>query len=363
MPGTAAAKPQPSTVAKMALLSSEISTKKLVPLCRQLATSYDAGIPIIQTLDLVKRNVRDREVATVLTHMSDDIRNGSTLAEAATRQEKKLPKFFVNLLATGEAGGRLDITLRDLADYFEDQLELRRDIIRSMTYPTLYLCAAWFLGSFALGIVGRLRALFNERNATFNLGEYFREYAGFQMNAMLVVGAVVLAAGILSRMGVWRWIYSFVGTFIWPLSKVTRRFALARFFRSLSLLIASGTGMIPSIRASAAVTSNPYVEKDLLRSVPYVKEGFTLTESFSHCRMLTPLDREIILVGETSGKLDTQLNKASKYHQDEANHAVAVALKVLNVLIVLAVGLVVGYIVITFWSQYFGIMGDVLDDI
>jgi len=144
------------------------------------------------------------------------------------------------------------------------------------------------------------------------------------------------------------------------MSPVTRKFGLARFFRSMSLLISSGLRIDHCIENSAAVVSNPYLEKDLLKALPGVRDGQTLVEAFSESRLLTPTAREMLYVGEESGSLDQTLRKVSEYHLAEATHAVQVATKILGVLIALIVGGLVGYIIITFYSRLYGGM---LDDL
>ena len=102
----------------MGILSSQISTKAMVPVCRQLATTYEAGIPIIKAIDHVGSHSKDPNVRKTLLAMGEDLRGGATLAEAAQRQSKHLSPFFIQLLATGEQGGHLDVMLKDLAGYF-----------------------------------------------------------------------------------------------------------------------------------------------------------------------------------------------------------------------------------------------------
>ncbi len=141
---------------------------------------------------------------------------------------------------------------------------------------------------------------------------------------------------------------------IWPINIVVKKFALSRFFRSMSLLIGSGVNMKTCIAQSAALTVNPYIERDLMKAIPLIADGTTLEQAFSHSRSLTPMAREMLIVGEHSGELESCLYKVSEYHKAEAESAVKRAVIVMNVLIVLAVGLVVGYIIITFYSQLYG---------
>lgn len=345
----------------MGLFSSQIALKKVVPLCRQLATSYDAGIPIMRSLELVSRNQPDKNVREVIERMHSSIGNGSTLAEAVRAENKYLPKFFIELLATGEKGGKLDVMLRDLAQYFEDQLEMRRETVRAMTYPIIQLILGWYIVSFALGLIGRLKAAFAEGGQSFDFESYIQWYLQLQGVVLIVFGVVFAICVVLSRAGLFGYIWGSVATNVWPMSRVTRMFGLARFFRSMSLLIAGGLRIDHCIENSAKVTANPYMEKELLKAVPRVKEGDTLVEAFSGVKVLLPQSREMLHIGETSGQLETSLRKASEYHLAEAMHAAAIARRVFGVAISLTVALLIGYGIISFYMTYFSIVEGLLN--
>lgn len=340
----------------MGLMTAEISARHLAPLCRQMATSYDAGIPVIRTLDLMADNAKDARSKRVLRAMAEDARGGATLGEAARRQQRYLPRFFIELLHSGELGGRLDVMLRDMADYYEDRVEMQRKIVGAMVYPALQLTAAWFLGTFALGLIGKLN--FDAREP-FNLGAYFEQYVAFQGLSMGALALVCFVIIMLSRLGVIRWSWSLILHYLWPLNTVNKKFSLARFFRSFSLLLGSGMNIKSCITNAAAISGDPRIERDLLKAVPRVAEGATLVEAFAPCRSLTPVAREMLLVGEHSGNLEQSLRKVSEYHLEEGRHAVAVASKILGVLIVLAVGATVGFIIISFYSKYFSLLNSI----
>lgn len=340
----------------MGLMTAEISAKHLVPLCRQMATSYDAGLPIIRTLEIMSDNAKDTRSKQVFRAMADDARNGATLGEAARRQQKYLPKFFIELLHSGELGGRLDVMLRDMADYYEDRLAMQRKIVGAMVYPALQLTAAWFLGTFALGLIGKINL---DAREPFNLGNYFDDYLRFQGFAVGVFALVVIGIIVLSRLGMINWSWGLVLNYIWPLNNVTRKFGLARFFRSFSLLLGSGMNIQSCIANAAAISGNPYIERDLKTAIPRVAQGSSLVEAFAPCRSLTPVAREMLEVGEISGNLEQSLRKVSEYHLEEGRHAVNVASKIAGVLIVLAVGGIVGYIIISFYSKYFSLLDSI----
>jgi type IV pilus assembly protein PilC len=252
--------------------------------------------------------------------------------------------------------------LRDLAQYYEDRLEMQRSIVRSLIYPGIQIAAAWYIGMFALRLIGQISGIFKaEGRQSFDLMQFFYDYAVFQAKATLVFAAIFAGCVVLSRMGLFGYVWGLFATHIWPLSPVTKRFGLARFFRSMSLLIGAGMRVDHCILHSAAITANPYMEKDLLKAVPLVREGYTLEESFGVSRMLTPTAREMIAIGEQSGQLEQALRKVSEYHLEEAQHAVAIATRVMGVLILLAVGGMIGYVIISFYMMYFGMLGDLMD--
>ena len=339
----------------MGVFSKEISAKHLAVLCRQLATSYDAGIPIVRSLDMARLHARDKQARTVLEGMSSAVMQGASLGEAANSQQPHLPQFLVELFRSGEQGGKLDVMLRDLADFYEDRVQMQRAVLLALVYPVLQLLAAWFLGTFALGLLSSLDL---SGRTVFSLSGYLSKYAFFQVQAIFLAFLFMGFAVFLSRMGVLKWIVGWVTNTLWPLKKITHKFALSRFFRSLSLLIGSGMPIIRCIEQSAAATANPYIQRDLLQSVPLVKDGCTLVQAFSSSRTFTPMAREMLMVGEQSGKLEEALRKVSEYHLDEANAAVKAALVVLGILILIIVGAVVGGVVITFWSRFYGGMLD-----
>ncbi len=337
----------------MGLFSSRLSPGQMAPLCRQLATSYNAGIPILRGLELTAQHASSRKIKGMLGRMRNAIRNGATLHDAARAESELVPDFFVEVLGAGEVGGRLDEMLRDLADYYENLHAMRRSVLVSMVYPGLQLTAAWFLGTFALGLAGRF-SLSETRN--FNVGDYFTQYAVFQARAMIVFALLFAVVVALSRLGLFNHVIAPIKEYVWPIRPITRRFGLARFFRGMSLLVGAGLDMRQCIQRSAKLTMNPRMERDLMRAVPVVANGGTLVEAFSKCTTLSRIAREMIAVGEVSGDLDGSMRKVAEWHFEEARAAVRTALTVMGILVLLLVGGIIGYIVISFYSGYFNML-------
>lgn len=339
----------------MGLLSSRLSAKEMAPMCRQLATTYDAGIPIVKGLQLSAGNAGSRRTKQTLEAMADAIIDGASLSQAAKAQRAALPDFFVEVVTAGEVGGRLDVLLRDLADYYEGAHAMWRSVVAAMVYPIMQLTAAWFLGTFALGLVKNINPMSTDR---FSLGDYLSGYAQFQVAAIFTFALVVGTVIVLVRLGALRAPGSLIKNYVWPIRPIAQKFALARFFRSMSLLIGAGLDMRLCIARSAAVTMNPMIEKDLLRAIPVVAGGGTLVDAFAACRRISRVGREMIAVGEQSGNLENSLKKVAEYHFAEAEAATRNATTIMKVLIILAIGVIVGTIVIRFYGNLYGSMLD-----
>ena len=339
----------------MGLFSTRLSAGEMAALCRQLSTAYNAGIPVLQSLELVGRGAPSRKISRMLRRMHGAIREGATFSDAARAESAMLPEFFTEVLAAGEIGGRLDVMLGDLARYYEDQQRMKRAVLGSMVYPGMQLTAAWFLGTFALGLVGRIDPL---SQRAFSFGEYLNAYLRFQAASIVTFALVFLACVGLARMGIFQHITGFIKNWVWPIRPISRKFALARFFRGMSLLIGAGLSMPECMKRSAVLTMNPLMERDLLKGLPIVQNGGTLVEAFDQSRCLSEVGRQMLMVGEQTGNLEGSLDKVAEWHFEEARAATRVAQKVLGILILLAIGGVIGYIVISFYSSLYGRMLD-----
>ncbi|OQC07455.1 MAG: Type II secretion system protein F [Candidatus Hydrogenedentes bacterium ADurb.Bin101] len=323
-------------------------------ICRQLATMYHAGIPLLEALSLAAERGVSATARRLLHSMAVSIRGGASLSEAAGRETRFLPDLFVEVVSAGEKGGRLEVLLRDLADHYERMQAMKRAAVSSLTYPGLQLVCAWFLGTFALGIIRSVVGVLNGSGGRFSMHAFLFSYLRFQGVALFTLFLAAAVLVVLARLGWLRGIATVLMRGLWPVNRILEKFALARFYRGMSLLVQAGLDIRQCIIRSAAMTMNPAIEADLMRAVPVVSRGGSLVEAFSKSRYLGRIGREMLAVGEQSGTLDETLQKAAEYSFEEARTAVNVLSKVLQVLITLAVGGAVGYIVITFYGNLYG---------
>jgi len=302
----------------------------------------------LRSLDLVTRQTRDVRLKRVVSRMADSITAGSTLEQAAREQSRYLPSFFVELVGAGEIGGRLDEIFDQLANYYERMADLVRRIRGKFVYPIFLLVFLVLVRNF----MSALYAASGEYGVDFNkLGQVF---ARNMCRLALYVGCAFVVAVILSRAGLLGWVAGFVSTFVWPLAPVTRKLALSRFTRSLGLLLRSGVPVTEAVHKAAAATNNPYIERSLLRCVPAMQAGESVSTALAACPYLSDMAREMIYSGEEAGKLDQHLEKIADIHEAEAMQASKNLVVVVGVLVYLAVAAAIGSFVIRFWMGYFG---------
>jgi type IV pilus assembly protein PilC len=335
----------------MGLLSSQLSSKELAILCRELATTYGAGIPILQTLELAAQHSSSGKIRHMLERIGQSILDGQSFDGAVRAESSLLPDMFIEVIHAGEIGGKLDVLLEDLAAYYENIWKMVRSVQAAMVYPLLQLLSAWYLGTFALGIVGRFNPYATER---FVMRDYLSSYLTFHVQALVIFALVTGILIALGRAGLLRMPWALFKNVIWPIRHISNKFAMARFFQTLGLLIGSGLNMRQCIERSAAVTMNPLIEQDLLKAIPVLMDGGTLVQAFSGCGYINRVGKEMIAVGEKSGRLDVTLKKVAEYHYNEAQAAVNTATKLLFVATVLVVGVIIGAIVIYFYANMYG---------
>ena len=312
----------------MRFLTPRLRTKQMAVLCRSLATAYRGGIPLLRCLELAAGGRKPRRVVHALTPVIDAIRAGATLDEAVRGEADQFPGEFVEVMALGEQSGSLDAVLKDLAEHYEELLRAKRAIIQQLTYPLCVIIAAVVVIPYLQGAV-----LFDG-----TIGAYTLRFA---MGWVPFVQKLLLAFvvyRIATRLQILRPFFDGARLFVWPLGQIKRRFALARFFRSLSLLLQGGLPVVACVRRAAAATTNQVMERDLLRAVPPVQEGASLSEALSRCRFVTPAAQRMIAMGERSGKLEETLAKTSALLLAEARHPLWVIISLLEALAILGIG-------------------------
>ncbi len=327
-----------------------LNYKTMSILCRQLASAYEGGIPIIQALQIVGDNFPSRKVKTILYRCADNLTQGKTLSEALYRAEV-FPDLFIQLVSAGEKSGKLDTILRDLSLYYEDLWKMKRSTISSLIYPISQLVLGWFLGSFALGIVRNIGL-----EKSFSLNQYFSDYVSFHIKVSIAfIIFIFFFIFFKNTKGFQRILYG-IFRYVYPFSFIIHKFSLARFFKSFALLYASGIPITQALKQSAELLPSSNYQNDVINVIYLIQNGSNLEKSFKTLSWIGRIGQEMITIGEQSGKLDESLQKLAEYFLIDAQQALQVASKIFNILIFLVVGAIIGFIIISFYAQLYGNM-------
>jgi type IV pilus assembly protein PilC len=340
---------------------AKVKTKELVVFTRQFATMIDAGLPLVQCLDIIASQQVNQYFKKVLLQVKEDVESGSTFADALRKQKGVFDDLYVNLVAAGEVGGILDTILGRLAAYMEKMDKLRRQIKGAMVYPIAVLVIAigvvtamliWVIPVFQKMFEDFGGALPGPTQVVINLSAFLRS------NLLYIAAALVLlvygfkrfyktATGqrivddLLLRMPLF-------GTLI---QKVT----IARFSRTLGTMLTSGVPILDSLDVVAKTAGNKTVELEVYKARESISTGKTIAEPLSHSRVFPPMVVQMVSVGESTGAMDAMLAKVADFYEAEVDAAVAALTSLLEPLLMVFLGGAVGGLLVAMYLPIFKI--------
>ncbi len=312
-----------------------IKLKSLAGFSKQAGITIRSGLPLSRALPLLARESKDRRLRRALTDVQAEITQGSTLGEALRARSRMFTPMFVEMVSAGERSGHLEEVFSRLAIYFDTRLKLRRAVVRASIYPAIQL-------SMAFAVFSLIFVLFSsDKWAT-----------AMELGNLTIIGVVCLGATyyFFSRMALGRAIWDRVLISLPLLRSVTLKLCMARFSRSLSMQLDSAIPMTEAIERASMVTGNGAVGRNLSRIAEPVRRGTSLTEAIKKSRLVTPMVREVLTIGEETGSFIESLDRVADIYEDEA----LVVLESLPKLIAPVVAIIVGIIVVyLFYTVYY----------
>lgn len=293
--------------------------------CTRLSTLYDAGIPLTRCFGLLEES-RSRELRLLAQAVRHDLERGATLTEAVRARRRRLPGFFIEMIAAGEEAGAVETVLRNLGDDYEAQVEHRRAVQKAVTYPICVVLAA-------LVVIPIFRMVM--------LGASMEQVGMFLVRSLTPPITIVLFVSAWSHFVPMRPTQSALAARIRSMSWIVRNFDLANALRALAALYASGLPLARCLERAAAISANPGLRKTLNQAVGKVRNGATLAESISAWRGFPRDTLNLLAVGEQSGKLDSALSHAARALRDAAAHRLRMWLISLESLLILALGFMI----------------------
>ena len=342
--------------------AKSVPAKNLAVFTRQFSVMIDAGLPLVQCLEILGTQEENKNFAAVILATRGEVESGMSLADAMKKHPKAFDPLFTNMIAAGEAGGILDTILKRLATYIEKAVKLKGQVQSAMIYPiAVIVIAVLVVGVILWKVIPTFASLF----------------AGLGAELPLPTRIVIALSEGLVRFG--PFVLVGIGAGIWGLRAyyqtpggrraidsiilkmpvfgvLMRKIAVARFCRTLSTLLASGVAILEALDITARTAGNAIVEEAILTTRKSIERGETIAQPLRDTKVFPPMVVQMIGVGEVTGALDTMLAKIADFYEEEVDVAVAGLLTLLEPLMIAFLGGIVGGIVIAMYLPIFSLI-------
>ncbi len=344
------------------LQRQKVRLKDLAIYSRQLSVLIDAELPLIQSLNILAEQTRNKYFKHVIKEIREDVEAGSTLNQAKRKFPSVFDDLYCNLVASGEQSGSLDIMLRRLAEYLEKIVKLRAQVRQAMIYPSAVLSFAIVVVIFMLWkVIPVFASIFVELGAELPfLTALVLALSNFVEKYILLLA--IAAVGLVFAFRYWRKTDSgrkITDKFLlrMPLfGKLLEKVGLSRVTRTLSTLLSGGVPMLESLKITSTTAGNVIVEDFIMQARTMVAEGTSLRDAFKEKGRFPFMMIQMVGVGEATGTLDEMLAKLADFYDEEVETSVASLLSILEPILLIVVGVIVGSIVVSMYLPIFELM-------
>ena len=332
---------------------------------RQFATMIGAGLPMVQCLEILAQQSDSAGMRKVIGQVKESVQAGTTLAEALSRHKKTFDDLYVNMVDAGEIGGALDTILIRLAVYREKADALVRKVKGAMIYPAVILLVAigvttlmltFIVPIFAKMFAGVGAELPGPTKFVLGLSNFLRSnfLTGLIFLALLAVGFRFYVRTEQGRLTIDKLLLKL------PLiGDLLRKSAVSRFTRTLGTLISSGVSILEALDITAKTAGNKVIQNAIKKSVVAIAEGETITQPLKETGVFPPMVTQMISVGEKTGGLDDMLSKIADFYEDEVDAAVSALTSLIEPVVIIILGVVVGGILISMYLPMFDVIGKI----
>ena len=340
----------------------KVAAKNLAVFTRQFSVMIDAGLPLVQCLDILGSQEEDKNFAFVILATRTDVESGASLADAMRKHPKTFDPLFTNMIAAGEAGGILDTILKRLATYIEKAVKLAGQVKSAMIYPiAVVVIAGAVVGVILWKVIPTFAALFSGLGADLPLPT--RIVIALSDNLVrffpfIFIGGGAAAYGFKTYYATdnGRRVIDQITLKLPVLGNIMKKIAVARFCRTLSTLISSGVPILDGLEITAKTSGNAVVEDAIMVTRKSIERGETISAPLKDTKVFPSMVTQMIGVGEATGALDTMLGKIADFYEEEVDTAVAGLLTLLEPIMIAVLGIVVGGIVIAMYLPIFDLI-------
>jgi type IV pilus assembly protein PilC len=324
----------------------------------------DAGLPLVQCLEILGSQSENKFLAKVVIQVRSDVESGSTFAEAIRKHPKVFNDLYANMVAAGEAGGILDTILQRLATYMEKFAKIKSQIKGAMIYPSVILfVAVAVVALLMVVVVPMLGNMFSDMGGALPLptriviaiSNFLSGWGGLYLLIIIIGFFVGLAQSRKTYQG--RKITDAIALKMPIVGTLIQRVSVAKFTRTLGTLLSSGVPILEGLLIVARTAGNKIVEEAIVATRQSVSEGKTLAEPLSKAKVFPPMVTQMISVGEATGALDNMLGKIADFYDEEVDTAVGALTSMLEPILMVFLGTVVGFVVIAMYMPIFQMGG------
>jgi type IV pilus assembly protein PilC len=345
-----------------------VDAKELAVFTRQFSVMIDAGLPLVQCLEILASQQENKTFQKVLTATRSQVEGGATLSSAMRSSPKVFDALYVNMVEAGETGGILDTILQRLSGYIEKNVKLQRAVKSALVYPVGVLTIAAAVITLLLWkVVPIFATLFAGLGVSLPLPTKIVITASNIVGSIFGLLAFIAVAAAIVGLKVWygtpqgRLIMDTIILKLPILGILMRKIAVARFTRTLGTLISSGVPILDGLDITAKTAGNAVVERALQAVRKALEEGKSLTEPLKESGVFPGMVTQMIAVGEQTGAMDAMLSKIADFYEDEVDAAVKDLLTALEPVMIVFLGLVVGGVVISMYLPLFSLIGKLSD--
>ncbi|HYA88797.1 MAG TPA: type II secretion system F family protein [Nitrospirota bacterium] len=337
-----------------------ITDKDIVILTRQLATMIDAGLPLVQCLDILGSQTENKSLGKIVAQVRSDVESGSTFADALKKHTKVFDNLYVNMVAAGEAGGILDTILQRLATYMEKFAKIKGQIKSAMIYPSVILfVAVSVVALLMVVVVPMLASMFADMGQALPLptrivitiSNFVKGWGGLIMVSVIVALFIGLKQFRKTEKGLR--VTDGIALKLPIVGSLIQRVSVAKFTRTLGTLLTSGVPILEGLLIVSRTAGNKVVEEAIMFTRQSVSEGKTLAEPLGKAKVFPQMVVQMIAVGEATGALDNMLNKIADFYDDEVDAAVATLTSMLEPILMIFLGTTVGFVIIAMYMPIF----------
>ncbi len=345
---------------KLSFGAQKVKDKDIVIFTRQLATMIDAGLPLVQCLDILGTQTENKSLAKTVNQVRSDVESGATFADALKKHPKIFDNLYCNMVAAGEAGGILDTILGRLAAFMEKFAKIKGQIKSAMIYPAIILFVAVAVVSLLLIVVVPMLAnIFLEAKMqlpfptriVMAISNFLKGWGG----GIVLISAICFFVGLKQFRKTENGLRTTdaIALKIPVAGSLIQRVAVAKFTRTLGTLLTSGVPILEGLLIVSRTAGNKVVEDAILATRQSVSEGKTLAEPLGRAKVFPAMVVSMISVGEATGALDNMLNKIADFYDDEVDSAVAALTSMLEPMLMIFLGITVGFVIVAMYMPIF----------